>query len=264
MGQKDEIGAMLDALESVDSTAETDPPVEDEVKDNEPAGDQTTPPATDAPADDSASDSGPKWEDVISELKAEIAELKAGKSSAPKTSPPATEPPLEDKNFIDGIDIDDLTRDPNEFNKVLNNIYRQAVLRARDDIKRQGEVIVRTVPTEVAKRMKDSEQLVKLTQTFYSENEDLKKFPKVVATIYEEVAAREPKSNIKDILRKVGDETRERLGLPKPKSGTTVPKDDDTPPPLPRKKGGSRINPPKNEPSPLRKEIDEMNRSLGR
>lgn len=265
MGQKDEINTMLDALESVGPGSETDPPAPETDAPVEPSDSEdepkTSPPATAAPDDDSSA--GPKFEDVIAELKAEIAELKSGKSITPKTSPPATDPPIEDKNFVDGVDIDEVTRDPAEFNKILNNIYRQAVTQARNEIRRQGEVLVRTVPSEVARKMKDSEELVKLTRNFYSQNQDLQKFPKVVATVYEEVAAREPKAKITEILRKVGDETRERLGLPKPKAGAKPPKDNDSPPPLPRKKGG-RINQPIDEANPLRKEIEEMNKSLGR
>jgi hypothetical protein len=263
MDQKSEIDDMLKALENPVAAPDTEPPVPDT---DAPSMDAATdPPATSAPDEDDEDDStGPKMEDVIAELKAEIAELKVGKSAPPKTSPPATDPPLEDKNFVDGIDIDDITRDPAEFNKVLNSIYRQAVLQARNDIKRQGEVIVKTVPSEVARKMKDSQDLVKLTRDFYSQNEDLQKFPKVVATIYEEVVAREPGGKIQDVLRKVGDETRSRLGLPKPKQGAKTPADNDSPPKLPRKKGDARIPKPTNEANPLRREIDEMNKSLRR
>jgi len=277
MGTKEEINEMFDALERV--TPQTEPPVEEEPADKPPAteapktddepapatdapkGDEddspkTSPPATDAPAETSPVDALKR---EIEELKQKIAEVKSIKP--PKQKPPTTPAPIEEKDFVGDLDLDELSRDPKEFNKVLNKIYKDAVA----EVRKAKEELSTTLPNQVTASMELQRSLKEMTDNFYNKNKDLKPFNKVVGVVFEELASQNPDKPYPKVLEMVGEETRKRLNLTKPKADPAPKANDnsDDPPPLPRKKGG-RVTQPKPESNPVLSQIDEMNKTLHR
>jgi hypothetical protein len=275
MGTKEEINEMFDALER--TTPTTDAPIVEEVVEAPPEKVEEkveTPPATEAPVAEKVEkvdDVSPKEEPVVDELaelrkQNEELRLKVADKVVevkPKEKPPTTDAPIEDQDFLKDIDIDDVTRDPDSFNKLLNNIYKKAVESVRGEVRKTKEETIQSIPTLVSSNMELQKTLKEMSDNFYETNKDLAPFKKVVGVVFEEIASQNPKLPYTEILGKVGVETRRRLEL-KPTVITPDPKDDDGPPPLPRVKKGGRIVQPKTESNPVIRQIDEMNKTLHR
>jgi len=191
---------------------------------------------------------------TIIELRSKIAELET-KKIEPKVEPKKEEPKFDDQDFLGEIDLDELTRTPSELNKVFNKIYQKAVLDTRSGI-------MQTLPDVVKENITVMNELRETSERFYAENEDLKPFKKVVATVFEEIASANPNKNYGDLIKDVGPEVRSRLNLPKSTPNKETPKS--SPPKLP--KSGTRAGQPSNEPTvdPLQAELEEMNKVIGR
>jgi len=239
-------------------------PITDSPGTNVPASESpaTEPSGTEAPGTESPNTTAPVTEvplelderdKTIEELRAKLAE----KESKSSTRAPSTEAPLtfEDQDFIGELDLDDLSRDPVELNKLLNKIYQKAVSDTRKVI---SERDLRTIPSTIDDRFNRLTTMRDLSNKFYTENKDLEPFKKVVATVFEELSEQNPKKRYDEIMKDVAPEVRKRLELP-----TKPQLDKGTPPRLPRTKGksGRSTEPPKL--SPIESEIDEMNKVLG-
>jgi len=279
MGTKEEIDEMFDALESavVDDNL-TDAPVTDEpvVGTDPPTDPETDPPSdpeTDAPKTDAprtdAPTTDPPTDDELErfkkendELRKKIDDMSAPKTQSPQTDAPSTFAPIEEHDFVGELDIDDLTRDPAEFNKLLNKIYGKAVEDTRGEIQGRTATVLTQVPDLVKTNVAIQENLMRLTNEFYEDNEDLKPFGKVVSTVYDELVQENPNETFEVILNKVEKETRSRLELPKGKVKPKPKQTDNDPPPLPRHKGKKGARETNQKTDPLVSEIDEMNRSL--
>ena len=206
---------------------------------------------------------------TITELRAELVESKAKEvketetETKTKTEEKESETPLtlEDQDFLGELDLDEVTRNPKEFNKLLNKIYKQAVTDTRKVL---GEGILRTIPDIVKTNIAAITNLQKARDKFYDDNEDLKPFKKVVGVVFEELAAENPDKKYDEVLSDVGDEVRKRLELQKNATSAKTKPNKSDPPKLPRKKG--KAGQTKNEPltEPLLNEIGEMNQTLGR
>ena len=214
----------------------------------------TEAPTTEVPAED-------EKDKTIRELREKLALKEEGpKTSAPKTEAPTTEIPLtfEELDFLKDLDFDELTRDPKEFNKLLNALYQKAVVDTRKGL---GEGVLRSIPDIVRANVTAITNLQKASEDFYADNKDLKPFKKVVAVVFEEFASDNPGKKYSEILEDVGPEVRKRLEL---HLKATKPDDKEAPPKLPRKKGKSGGTGKEPETTPLVNELDEMNKTLGR
>lgn len=265
----DEMSKALGVLPKRDDTTEppktqvpvTEVPVETEAP-------NTSAPKTDAPKTDAPKTAAPTTEVPMDDKDREIAELRAKlieKEVGPRpTKAPTTEAPLtvETQDFVGDIDPSDLTKD--ELNKLLNSVFSQGVAVS---VKNVRTILPRTITTEV----ETLNTLKKINEDFYASNEDLKSFQKVVATVFGELAAVDPKRKMEDILKDTAPEVRKRLGLPTPKPGKKQPTQQSqdkgkggNPPKLPGKKGkagGHSENKPLTGPAA---EIAAMNETLGR
>jgi len=201
---------------------------------------------------------------IIADLRAKLAEKEAGKE--PPKEPTPTPPPeplkLEDQDFVGEIDLDDLSRDPAEFNKFLNKVYRKAV---EDAQKGAEERVLKSLPTTVQQVVSNVNALKTASENFYNENEDLKSFQKVVSTVFGELAEANQGKTYNEILTLVGPEVRKRLNLPTnqatPKSKSKD-KDANPPPPLPKKGSRSGKVVQINKPNELQGELEEMSKVI--
>lgn len=271
MGTKEELAAMFDALEGSgkEDAPATEAPVVDEPVETpttelpkEEEGEvKTDAPSTDAPEDDELT----RIKSENEELRKKVAEKTIEPKPVEKEKPPATDPPIVDQDFVKDVDLDEVTREPSAFNKLLNTIYKKAVETVRGEARKSKEEIIQTVPGMVKKDLEVQQSLKEMSDKFYSNNKDLKPFSKVVGVVFEELASQNPNEKYSALLEKVGDETRKRLELKKPETKPVDKGNDkgDDPPPLPRTKGG-RITKPKQNDNPLANEIDQMNKVLGR
>ena len=263
-----EMDEMASALEEPDAGYEdlrTDPPGTDAPGTSTPVTNspETRAPGTDAPGTSAPSTEAPAEDPRDAQLRSlreEIEELKKGSRStkAPPTKAPSTEPPIDEEDFIGEIDLDDLTRDPEQFNKVLNTIYRKAREAARGEIRGGIESVIRSIPDITKNTIAVQAQLTKARDDFYEENKDLLPWSKSVAAVMEEMIAENPDKRYDELLPDVATEVRRRLNLQKQANKNNK----DNPPPLPKKKGGQRQTPDLDL-TKLDKEMDEMDKALG-
>lgn len=198
---------------------------------------------TNAPSTEVSATEAPTTEapNEIALLRAEIELLKEGKKEDPKTTKaPSTDAPYSEEDFLGTMDLDELTRDPKQFNKLLNTIYKKAIDTARGEVRSGNENILKSIPDIVKNNVTVIASLKKASEEFYEENKDLVPFKKVVAAVFEEIAAENPDKSYIDNLKVVGEEVRKRLELKK--VAIAKEKENNKGPKLPRSKGNQRPN----------------------
>lgn len=234
----------------------TSEPVSEPVEDEEVVDDQ------EVISQDDDSEPEPEPEDPLEAIRRENAELKARLEAIEKPKPtPAPEPEpepltIEDQNFLDGVDFEEATTDPETFNKLLNTLYKKAV---SDTQNKLGESVLRSIPDIVRTNINTITNLKAASDKFYDDNKDLAPFKKVVATVFEEVAAENPDKELSEILSDVAAESRKRLDLHKKAAASSTKPNS---PKLPRKSGQpARGGPPST--TGIESELAEMNKVLG-
>ena len=266
----DEISKMTELLQANTAAPPTDPPPTEAPPTEAPPTEApntpappTEPPETPAPPTESPTTPAP---DEMEELKEEMKELReklalqeSATTSAPSTTPaPATDAPIVDEDFLDGIDLEDLTRDASKLNKILNAVMKKGVELGRSEGKQRQTQTVLAIPDMVKNNVKIIKDLQEASDEFYEDNEGLKPFKKVVALVFGEKMAKDPGKTYKEILKDVGPEVYKRLDLQK----KAVKKKEEKGPKLPRNKGkGPRGKQPP-ETNSLVDEIGEMNKAL--
>lgn len=270
---KSDVKDMLDALGGFapDGAPATDPP------DDAPATDAPAPapetdepaPETDEPETDAPTTNEPSEDDKFAELMRKNQELEDKIKSLedkgrepPKTEAPTTDPPISDADFASDLDLDELSRDPESLNKVLNTVYKKAVETVRDEYKNFGRKTFESIPEVIDQTLTTKQNLQKMTENFYKDNEDLKPWAKTVGVVFQEVMAENPDTDFGEALNKTETLVRERIGIEKNTTKSRTKSKNDAPP-LPRKKG-SRVRPKPKETGTVKSEISEMNESLNR
>lgn len=256
-------GDALTDSPATDPPAATDAPTTDEPTDDEmitdaPTDDlvtdepKTEPPTTDAPDE---------RDQTIADLRAKLAE----KDSGPKpTAPPATVAPLvfEPQDFIGDENVEDITSNKESLNKLLNIVYSKGVTDSRSIV---GGGVAEVIPSLVTSQINMVTQMKETRDNFYVANEDLRSFPDVVSTVFDDIAKKNPDETYGNIIKAVAPEVRKRLNLPEHKPGNNDKKSGKgNPPNLPRKKGKPGRSQTKPKTSPIESELDEMNEVLGR
>lgn len=166
---------------------------------------------------------------------------------------------LEDQDFIGDLDLDELTRDKVALNKILNSVYSKGV----NDSKK---LATEGIPDIVKHNLTLLTSLKEASDNFYKENADLTPFKKVVAAVFEDIAAKNPDKKYSELMNLVAPEARKRLELSKQavkaEKGSG---DGEGKPRLHGVKGGLRQTPlHKPNKTALENEISEMNKSIGR
>lgn len=185
-----------------------------------------------------------------------IADLRARLAEREVVKEPVKEPPKlpEEQDFLGEVDLDELTRDPKEFNKVLNKIYQKAVVDTRSSV-------VETLPDIVKTNIQIMNELKATSEKFYEDNKDLRPFKKVVGVVFDELASANPNRNYDEIIKEVAPEVRKRLDLKKEVKEEK--KEERKAPTLPQKAGCvGRSDKPTLE--PLQAELEEMTKTLRR
>ncbi len=292
---KNDIGSMLDALDpdvetgdlelepkvEPDPEPEPDPvpdpknepdPEPEPKKDNEPEPDPEPAPKDPDPEPAPELDSKPKLDPepdpepedkdkIIENLRLRLEE--SGKKSDPEPEPKPDkkkeeELTLETQDFLADFDLENLARDPEAVNKLMNSVYSKAVTDTRKIL---GEGVLRTIPDIVKNNIIMIGNLQKTTEKFYKDNEDLKPFGKVVGTVFEELASENPDKKYDELLVDLEKEVRNRLELHK-KVNKETKETKDNPPKLPRKKGETKHKEGKPDTGGLQSQIDQMNETL--
>jgi len=274
---KNDVGEMLKAFgEQVGDTPVGDEPTGDEPKEEQSTGDEpagepvaTDAPATSAPTTDSPTTAAPEEDEkdkLIRELREKLAEKEKVKEPEPEPEPQPEQPPepspltFEEQDFIGDLDLDDLSRDPKEFNKLLNSVYQKAIDAINNSKRSLEEGVLRSIPNVVRQNVSIVTNLQRASEQFYNDNKDLLPFKKVVASVWEDVASANPDKSLEDLLTDVASEARSRLELQKKVNDEQR----KTPPRLPKVRSGVRQTEVKQITDPLISELDEMNKTLRR
>lgn len=237
----------------VTESASTEAPGTEAPTTDAPEEFETEAPSTEAVSTEAPTTDIPKESDT--DLMAEIErlknELKEVKEKGPKTSAPATEAPLADEDFLGGLDLDDLSSDPEAFNKVLNAVYRKGLEAA----KKTSSESMATLPDMIKENISVIQALERASSDFYEKNKELEPYKDVVATVFGEVASQNPDKTYQENLDLTGAEVRKRLKI----EGKKVTKD--KPPRLPNP-GKQQRPTQKSEPSGFDSELDAMEKAL--
>jgi len=170
---------------------------------------------------------------------------------------------LDEHDFIGDLDLDDLTRDKDMFNKLLNAVYAKGV---SDSKRLTSEGVLMTIPDIVKHNIALVTTLEKARDKFYEDNKDLSPFKAVVAAVFEEVAAKNSDKKIGEIMDLVAPEVRTRLQLKKEAvKPEEKKKDDNATPRLHGAKSGNQRGQQREKPDTkgISSEIEAMNKALG-
>jgi len=172
---------------------------------------------------------------------------------------------LEDQDFIGDQDIEDIIRDKDTFNKLLNSVYTK---RVNDSKKISTEDILSSIPDIVKHNLNLLTLLKETSDKFYNDNKDLVPFKRVVAAVFEDIVAQNPDKKYTELMNLVAPEARKRLDLHKQvmrkekneKGGEKK----GGGPRLPEAKSNLKHSLQKTNSTSLESEISEMNKLLGR
>lgn len=211
----------------------------------------TEAPTTEAPAETEAEKENKRLREEMEELKKKVEGL--GK---PATEAPTTVMPIEEQDFIGDEDVDELTRDKESFNKMLNKIYTKAV---RDVHEFYGNV-----PKRVEQTVARATTLRVVRDNFFENNPELKPHGEKVSEVWLRVAKDNPDKDYKEWLEITADEVRKELNL---KKGQAPPKTEERPkgegpPKLPHTKGRQRSSQQQPNKSPMESELEDMDKAL--
>jgi len=267
---KNEIDEMLKSLDSIEEpviepepepepepvSEDVKPPEEEKVEEKTDSEDKSEDVKLEEKVEEPPTEVKDDKDKTIEELRAKLADV-AVKAEPKKEEPKET--PIPDQDFVKDLDLDDLGRDPAEFNKLLNVIYKQAVSDARKGVMTE-------LPSVVRDTIALTQSLREMHDKFYDDNKDLIPFKKVVATVFDELVAEDPNQEYNKVMERVAPEVRKRLELPEQVANADTKKEDkpsnDKPPALPRK--GSSAGKSTNEQpvNKLQSELEAMNKAL--
>jgi hypothetical protein len=225
---------------------------------------ETPEPPKEAPKEESPVDPKDK---VIEELRKQIEALSGKpkeepKEEKPKEAPEKTEKKdepivLESQDYLKGVDLDDLSREPEKFNQFLNDFRTQIVTDTRKVL---AEGILKAIPDIVNNNIAINNHIREIKDKFYSDNPDLKPFSKVVATIAEDVMSKNQGKSYEELLEPIANEVRTTLKLQK----VTLDKSNKSEIPDLPSKGGRAGNVRDTKPNTkgIQDELEAMNKSL--
>jgi hypothetical protein len=249
------------SIDDVEDPEETNIDEEEVIKDEEETTDDESPEPVikEQEADITQDEQSPEddKDKIIAELRKKLDAKEDKKEPEQEVKEPPKQPTFDVQEFIgEDEDIEDLIREPGKFNEMLNKVYQKAVT---DTQKTLGEGVLRSIPDIVRSSVDMIDRLRNMNTKFYTDNQDLSPFKKVVAAVFEEIASDNPDKEMEALLPMVADESRKRLELHKKATDKVTRKS----PRLPTRKGRMTITEDKPNTDPLLNELQEMNKVIG-
>lgn len=162
-----------------------------------------------------------------------------------------TDLPETPHDFLTGIDMDDVSSDPQVLNKVLHAVIAKVQ-------QQTSEHILKNLPSEVMEHVNQQMGFKTVVDSFYSDNPDLANVKAVVKACAQQLHTENPDWDMSKIFAASADRTRETLGISKQKAvenNQQVPSADDAA--FAKPSGGSKSN-QKSQISALQRQIDEL------
>jgi len=226
-----------------------DPPVDESTLEDDgdpPSADDTPPEPEPGPEPVPERDpEPPPAEDITDSLRKQIneqnkliMEMQRRLQAEPAVTPPASPTPaaapvqatptptpsapkeIEDVDYVSGLDMDDISADPEVFNQILNKVVRNAVAAAR--IEASNEAVQKTllaIPQVIQAQIHQQTFITEAVNSFYKENADLQPVKETVAQVAQNIAAEHPEYDITKLFTEAAKVTRTVLKMPEQKGG---------------------------------------------
>ena len=153
-------------------------------------------------------------------------------------------------DFIKDIDMDDVSSDPEVFNKILHAVVAKVQ-------QQTTEQVLRSIPEVVMSQVRQQTYFKKMADDFYDDNKDLINVKQVVRACAQQLQKNNPEWEVEKIFSEAATKTRETLGM----SAHVIDKEEEPPSAddaaFAKQKGGSKSN-LKQKKSSLQSEIDEL------
>jgi hypothetical protein len=161
-----------------------------------------------------------------------------------------TEIDLSSYDFIKDIDMDDVSSDPQVFNRILHDVIKKVQLQTT-------EQVLRSIPQVVMSQVNQQTYFKRMADKFYEDNPDLVHVRQVVKACTQQVQQTNPEWEIEKVLKEAAIKTRSTLGMAahKIEDDSEVPSAEDAA--FGKSRGGSKSN-LKQRKSSLQTEIDEL------
>ena len=163
-------------------------------------------------------------EELVKQVETLSQQILQMKAQAPVTTPPSKESapqaqPTEAFDYLDGLDLDDVTTDPKLFNNVLSKIESRIRGAIAEETTRST---LMAIPDVVQYQIKQQAALDELVREFYDGNQDLKPVKHTVAMVAQNIASEHPDWTVKQVFEESAVKTREILKLNIPGGVTTT------------------------------------------
>lgn len=163
-------------------------------------------------------------EELVKQVEALSQQILQMKAQAPVATPPSKESapqaqPTEAFDYLDGLDLDDVTTDPELFNSVLSKIESRIRGAIAEETTRSTLL---AIPDVVQYQIKQQAALDELVREFYDGNQDLKPVKHTVAMVAQNIASEHPDWTVKQVFEESAVKTREILKLNIPGGITTT------------------------------------------
>ena len=132
--------------------------------------------------------------------------------TVPKMAGPSTPvvPAATVRNFMEGLDINDVLATSENLNSLLATVYNEAMVEAS---KLSAEQILQNLPSIMSTYVTQHMTMTKLVEDFYSANPDLQQVKQTVATVANKIAAEHPEFTPEQVFEASAVETRSILRI---------------------------------------------------
>jgi len=154
-------------------------------------------------------------------------------------------------DFIQDLDIDDITSDKDLFNKVLLRVVKNVSSRMEQKYKKN-------ISTDIKQFTDNHTEMKNLVDSFYKENADLTMVKSTVQAAAVDVIKNNPNMKIKDVFKTAAKNTRQMLGMKKEVKKVASKKTTKKTPALAKKTQSAKKNVKKENRTALQKGIDDL------
>lgn len=130
--------------------------------------------------------------------------------SKPTSAAPAPIPTAVDKNFLDGLDVDEVLATPENLNKLLLSVYNSAM---EESSKLSAERILQNLPQIMSTYVTNHLTMAKMAEKFYTDNPDLEGASQTVSAIANKIAAEHPEYTAEQVFDASATEARKVLRI---------------------------------------------------
>lgn len=193
----------------------------------EPSSDSTLPPAvpepvlaepvvpqpSSAPPRDDFDDSAPltpRERMLMERLEKITGENLSLTATKPDVTPPTDTGAVNIRNFMEGLDINDVLATSENLNSLLATVYNEAMTSAS---KLSAEQILQNLPNIMSTYVTQHLTMTKLVDDFYASNPDLQQAKQTVAAVANKIAAEHPEFTPTQVFDASAVETRSLLRI---------------------------------------------------